>query len=264
MRQFWTKSEDDILYKHYYELPKELLCGLLPNRTWSAIKLRARKLDLYRSLSFARNSNVKMLLSGSLISFYWVGFILADGHISNNNRLKIVLSNKDSEHLNSLATFLSTNVRNSVAKVGNKKFNTVTISCKDIDNIPVICDIFGIKANKTKNPPDFYDYMFTEEQLLALIVGFIDGDGNISMLHNRTDVNLRIKCHRSWLSNLGYIENIIYNYTDVPLKSPPLTKINNQGYAQLVISNNKVIKAVKQFAIDKKLPIMQRKWGRVK
>jgi len=263
MRKFWTKKEDDILYNNYYDLPLEQLQELLPNRTWTAIKLRARKLDLYRSFSHRRSSNVKNLISGSLIGFYWVGFILADGYIQDNNRLYVTLSSKDKDHLNKLALFLNINLRTGRAKVNDKIFDTATISCKDVDNIPVLCNIFNIDSNKSENPPDFNSYVFTEEQLLALIIGFIDGDGSITKMHKRKDFNLRIKCHSSWVDNLYFIEQTIYNYCKLPNKQPSLTKINNQGYASLCISNNEIIKKLKIFTIEKSLPILERKWDKI-
>lgn len=263
MRKFWTKQEDDILYDNYYDLPTEELQQLLPCRTWNAIKLRARKLDLYRSLSLARKSNMKNLLSGSVTSFYWVGFILADGHIENNNRLTVTISAKDINHLSKLATFLNTSIREGVTKLGDNTYRSATIACKDIDNIPFICSVFDIDNNKTKNPPDFSSYVFTNEQVLSLIIGFIDGDGSITKLHNRSDVNLRIKCHSSWLDNLLFIERTVYDYCSIPYKNPPLSKLNTQGYASLCISNNDIIRELRDFCIRHHLPILERKWSKI-
>lgn len=263
MRKFWNKVEDDVLYKHYFDAPTETLCTALSHRTWDAIKLRAAKLGLSRSKSLNRKSAVENLLSGSLESFYWMGFILADGHIGKNVRLVVSLSKKDESHLTKLANFINTEMREGISKIESKEYARITISCQNIDVVPIIAEIYDINSNKTENPPDFYNYVFTDEQMLSLIIGFIDGDGNINKLHERNDVNLRIKCHSSWLSNIHYIEELIYTYFGFDLKEPPITKINNEGYAQLVISNNKIIKNIKQFALDRELPIMQRKWDRV-
>ena len=259
MRNFWTEKEYIILRENYNNNTIEELLVKLPNRTWEAIKIQASKLGLPRSLSFSRESKIENLLSGSLESFYWIGFILADGHISNNKRLRIVLSILDVDHLNKFADFIKTKI------IIREHYDppTVELTSQNIEVIPTLTQIFDIKSNKTIYPPDFNEYVFTEEQLLALIIGFIDGDGNIQKLVNRNDVNLRIKCHKSWLSNLIFIEDFLYSTFVYDKKVDRLAKINNQGYANLVISNNRLIRELKIFAEDEKLPILARKWNKV-
>jgi hypothetical protein len=54
---------------------------------------------------------------------------------------------------------------------------------------------FNIQENKTINPPK---YIVPNNYLgLSLIIGFIDGDGNINKQYKRQDGLIRIKCHSS-------------------------------------------------------------------
>ena len=66
---------------------------------------------------------------------------------------------------------------------------------------------FNISNNKTKNPPDISKYEITEDQLISLIIGFIDGDGSI-YVPSYTE-KLRIECHKNWYDNLLFFENCL-------------------------------------------------------
>lgn len=262
-RTLWNEHEDYYLTVHYAEEDKERILVNLPNRSWDAVKLRAAKLGLKRSHKFKRDSKLEVLLDGSFKSLYWVGFLLADGHFSDTKRIVLKLSSKDEEHLSRFANYISSNYTLSSRKLGDKEYPTATVTAQNIDVVPKLCSIFGISSNKTENPPDMYKYTFSEEQLFSLVIGFIDGDGSIIQLHDRPDFNLRVKCHKSWINNLLFMEHLLYKVSNTPIKEPPLTNINNQGYAQFCISNNTVIKNINKKAIELGLPIMTRKWGKV-
>lgn len=186
-----------------------------------------------------RKSDCSFFEKDSLEFFYWIGFIMADGHISNC-RLSITLSNKDENHLKKLADKLKVKVR----KIKANDQRRISLMNKD-----VICDIvdrFNISNNKTNTPCDISK--ITGDNLKSLSIGFIDGDGNIRNLWNRKDFAIRVKCHKSWLENLKIMfpdENCF---------------VNNQGYANVNISNTTTCKELKTFAIENDLPIMERKW----
>lgn len=257
MRKYWTDEEDLLLINNYTIGTKDELIQLLSGRTYDAIKLRAAKLGVKKEIGICqRNNNVEILLNGSLQSYYWIGFILADGHIENNKRLAIYLSIKDKDHLDKFARYINTKT----FPISNNK---IGLTAQHISAIPILCDIFDIKSNKTENPPDFSSYIISDNQLLALIIGFIDGDGSITNVHKREDFMLRIKVHSSWIDNLEFIENFIYNKYNLSKKVDKLSKINNQGYAQLNITNNKIIKLLKNFISEKQLYCLSRKWDKI-
>ena len=262
-RTLWKEYEDSYLALHYAEEDKERIMANLPNRSWDAVKLRAAKLGIKRSHKFRRDSKLEVLLDNSFKSLYWIGFLLADAHFSDTKRIVLKLSSKDEEHLSRFANYISSNYTISSRKLGDKEYPTATITAQDIDVVPKLCSMFEINSNKTENPPDMYKYNFSEEELFSLVIGFIDGDGSITRLHNRPDFNLRVKCHKSWANNLLFMEQLLYKVSNTPIKEPPLTNINNQGYAQFCISNNTVIKNINKKAVELELPIMARKWDRV-
>lgn len=53
-----------------------------------------------------KKCNLEKLLLDVPETYYWIGFILADGHISKNNRLVVTLSVKDKNHLIKLQKYL--------------------------------------------------------------------------------------------------------------------------------------------------------------
>lgn len=130
------------------------------------------------------------------------------------------------------------------------------IAIKDIDILEKLCIKFDIKHNKTYNPPDvnIFDLLTIHEQY-CLIAGFIDGDGYIPKLKNRNDFRITIKCHSSWYNFLEKISLIITNKN--------FAKINNAGYAQLVISNTEQLKDFKKQLLTYNIPLLKRKWDNI-
>lgn len=251
----WTQKEIDIIIENYENLNKNKLMELLPGRSWDSIKLKSKSIGISRSNDFFRYSNMSVLLKDESQSFYWVGFILADGHINNKERIKVEISIKDVEHLKKFKNYIETD------KISiNDKNCRLLFQNKEI--CPKLCDKFDILSNKTYNPPNFSLYNFNKELIFSLIIGFIDGDGNINKLQKRNDCNLRIRLHKSWLSNLIFMENFLYQYFGIE-KNNILSKIGNDGYSTLTISNNILLKKIKNECISLDIPIMKRKWDKI-
>lgn len=191
-----------------------------------------------------RVANLAVLLEDNLESYYWMGFLLADGSF-NDGRLTFSLKKADSEHLKKFGDFISYTGTYGSSKVYD------TISCKDIDVVPAVCKKFDIHKAKTYNPPTSL-LKFNEERNLALLAGFIDGDGCIKHQTNRNDFLLTIKCHSSWEHILKEFNSLICDFN--------FTKINNQGYAVLSITNTEYLQKLKEKILPLNIPIMKRKW----
>lgn len=191
-----------------------------------------------------RKADCSFLLEESLEKYYWLGFIIADGHISKNNRLKITLAIKDTEHLEKLAKRLKTKI--TITK--NVQCSLTAMNRKILSQLK---KEYKIKHNKTQNPCDISN--ITGDNLEAFKIGFIDGDGNIISTggknSERKDFQIRIKCHKSWKDNLEYMFGKAY--------------INSQGYALSCISNTVESKKLKQFAVENNLPFLERKWKNI-
>lgn len=194
-------------------------------------------------------NNIKILLEENLESYYWMGFILADGHIDRNKRLEITLKSIDYGHLKKLGDYIKCNI-----KLYNKNnYETCSLHIQDSKYVPLLTEKFDINSNKTKFPPsrDIFEKM-DKDKLKSLIIGFIDGDGRISNQTNRKDFFLSVKCDKSWLNVLK-----IFN---VEIDDVDRTTVNSHGYAKFYVSNTAKLKKLKQFAINNNLPILNRKW----
>lgn len=198
-------------------------------------------------------NNVKILLNDKLESYYWIGFILADGHIENNKRIQITLSNKDKIHLEKFKNYINAKKINNLIVNGHEQ---CSLNVQDSKYVPILCENFGIKNNKTTNPPDIKILKTLEfKKLYSLIIGYIDGDGNIKKQYKRKDFQLTVKCHKSWLDILSLFSETI----DETNKA----KINSCGYAEFHVTKTFNLKKLKKFAIKNNLPILERKWNNV-
>lgn len=175
---------------------KELL-ECFPNRTYTGLLYKAGMLGLScPAYTRRRRGSLVPLLNGSLKSFYWLGFILADGHFTKTGQLNVMISNKDEAHLKKLATFLETSV---TCPYKNDK-TKVRVTVQSLNESKNIQEMLGLSdTNKTINPPNVMVWSkFSEKQIKALFIGFFDGDGSKSG---------GIEVHHTWLPVLKFFEN---------------------------------------------------------
>jgi len=252
----WTEDEDNFLKENYEKLNKDDLLTKLINRTWDAIKLRAEKFKIKRYNNERRFIDLDVLLKDTNESYYWIGFIMADGHIHNNKRLKICLSIKDEEHLIKFKNFIK--YEGELAYGNNNNRDNTTISVMDTKYIKKLCQKFDIKHNKTYNQCNIHKIK-KNNLLLSLIVGFIDGDGSIRNSKNRKDFFLTIKCHKSWSNNLDYILKSIIRITGKNCNTS--VKLTNcKRYSYIHMGNSVVLKKLKHEMLKLNVPYMKRKW----
>lgn len=253
-RRYWTNQEVLDLRNYYPDKPKEWLENYFA-REWRSIKDKASKERIAKNKG---NEGLTILLNDSLQSVYWMGFLLADGHIADS-RIQIELSQKDSEHLKEFAKYVKTSNWYERERILNSKIyyqNSV-----HVNNIAVVSKLinkYDINSNKTKNPPEINKYDLTSDQFIALFIGFVDGDGNLRKQRNCE--KLRIECCASWYNNLLFFENLLYNYFTLPKKVEQLTKVSARGSAVLEISNPTLIRMLKRFITHNRLYAMKRKW----
>ena len=146
----------------------------------------------YKKKKYSCNENY--FSEKSLQSCYWAGFIAADGCIvdktKGQKKLQIKLSNKDKVLLERFKNDIQYNgiilsnesnpqfIAGNKNITGNKKSSIIQITsdklCDDL------ASIFNIHPRKSlaHEPP----IGLTEEQELAYIIGYIDGDGNIGLI----------------------------------------------------------------------------------
>lgn len=252
----WSEDENKILLEYYFNSPRDIIENLLPNRNWICIRLQARRLGLHRDSKLSkRDSNLTNLLSDTYTTFYWVGFLFADGYINHKRKgVKLQLSIKDSEHFHKFRNFIQMehyhiDYYNGAESIGG--------TAQDIDNVPLLIEKFDFKPQKTFNPPNWKNYNFSNELIFCLLVGFFDGDGG--MYHNKNCGKILI--HSNWLNNLFFMKDFLEKFLNLSISQIPY--ISKSGYA-LWNLNTKLMYEMKIKATGYNLPLMDRKWGRIK
>ena len=86
----WTKKEDEILRRIYSNSEIDEICSLLPNRTWISIKLKAISFGLKLGRGNNKKSDLRVFLDDTPETYYWLGFLMADGHFEKKGRLIVV------------------------------------------------------------------------------------------------------------------------------------------------------------------------------
>ena len=248
-RRAWKPDEDCKLQSMYPLAEVEELQSVFNDRSWDAIKIRAEKLGIERlNLPDYRMADLSVLLKDEPQSMYWVGFILADGSFSNENRLRFHLAQKDMSQVVRFSRYINYTGR----------LQKPDISVMDSHNVPLLLKKFDIKPRKTYNPPDplVYDQL-PSDLWISLFIGFIDGDGCISNMRENAN-SIRIKLHSSWL---GMLNSFSMRLSRELVSDTKPAKINNQGYAQWSTGRRDIMLKLKR--ATKKLPVLKRKWSRI-
>jgi hypothetical protein len=229
------------------------LTRILGFKSRTSIINRIKKLNIPRKSQ--RKGNLNRFLEDTPESYYWMGFILADGHFTKSNQLVVVSAEKDRLHLEKLANFLECTVKTYKRSFGEGSYEGSEKSyCRVAvqDKILGLCikEKFQINNQKTYNPPNIQELKLSDNFLISLIIGFIDGDGSFCA-PNR----IRIECHSSWRDNFLYLKQFLLNIYGI---SPTISD-EFRKFCFLTI-NTETVKKLREFAIHNKLPIMVRKW----
>ncbi len=233
---------EDYLLKNYPTESKERIMKEL-DLSWNYIQKKSCLFKIERNIyeSKCNNTISKLIDFSNMESCYWIGFLLADGHINNKNIIEINLSSADEQHLKKLTDFLSLS-----NKIHTKNSISRLTIC-DVITISKLSKIFKWETNKTKKPPTIPPLSY--DQIFSLIIGFIDGDGSVSK------DGIRIKCDISWKEIIEYFYSTL-------TKEYKTFDITSDGCSFVRIGSDH-IKTIKSKAIELNLPILNRKWGKI-
>jgi len=112
-------------------------------------------------------------------SFYWAGFIAADGNVSNHGDFSFGLQKQDEKSVFKLREFLGSNCK----IIYRKNFTQIRFRAREI--VDDLCINFGIVPNKSliyKIPQNIID----NDNFKHFIRGYFDGDGSFSIINNRS------------------------------------------------------------------------------
>lgn len=240
----WTNENINLLKQLYPNYGTKLISEQL-NISTNAVKSMARRLNI-KCLKDKNLYKLQPLLEDNNYNYYWLGFIMADGYISSEGELKIMLHLQDIDHLDILAKYLNINVL--------IKDNYCNISCKDVINGILLKNKLNISERKTYNPPKL-DFLENKDFFLSFLAGFIDGDGMIGY-RNDNPYLMRIMIHGSWKNNLEYIKMRLNQYFNFSIT----VSTTKKGYSYLSMSSKKDILTLKKEFLKLNIPILKRKW----
>lgn len=178
-----------------------------------------------------KSSNVKRTINKNFFNVidteskaYWLGFIFADGSITNNvatgsYKLAVELSSVDEQHLIKLKNDIESDAK--VCKRKGREMSSIHLSNKQI-----VQDLmkYGCIPNKTDNGFISEDILSLNNKLKnAFIRGYLDGDGFIDKKRYR--IVFTIKSF-----------NIVKSLKEM-LKSYKIKIIDDIGYYRIVIEN---------------------------
>lgn len=196
-------------------------------------------------------NKIEKLLLDTPETYYWIGYLLSDGHIDKNCRIKFTQNGTDKISVEKFRLYLEGKCDIKYSK--NVDQASFSIMNKDI--ISQIAKKFDIKSNKTYNPPKKEIFEQMDIDLLAyLFIGFVDGDGHIANLYKRTDFQLSIRVHSSWYDIINvFAERLFGLYKYV--------KITKDGYCMFAIGNTKLLKDFKRkYLTNISFEPLKRKW----
>lgn len=212
----------------------------------------------YVMYKYKRLSRIENILENTKISWYWIGFLLADGHFSRNG-IHLSLSKKDRAHLQKFIEFIEykgkVQTKTQITPFGRSHSNKISFGGKD--EICKLTNILNLRHTcKTYNPPEDLPDL-SQEKLICMFVGFVDGDGSISK-RKRGNVTIEIEAHNSWKNYINQLINIIYECCGETYSN----KIADFGTTvKFCISNPIVMKFLRKKIKEYCLPVLERKWN---
>ena len=199
------------------------------------------------------NSLDKLINNKSLETFYWIGFILADGSFYNN-RFEFGLKEDDTNVLEAFAKYID-------FKGAIKHKDSTNSSRIQFNNKPSIerfMKEYGFNYDKTYNPCSFESFKnYSKEQITSLLIGIIDGDGNIQENGSTYANAITITAHKLWKS---FYEGLL-TYLEIPLH---ISEKENDNCITIRICRREYCIALKQFIINNNLFYFSRKWDIIK
>lgn len=197
------------------------------------------------------NNNLGILLEDSKESYYWAGFLFADGWVTKDySEIGLALAVKDIEHLNSFRKY-----------VGYTGAQTKLIVSITNPSVKDIADKFCILENKSHSylNYDFYENL-PYDLWVSWFIGYTDGDGSIIARPDRPNlVNIR---YVAGIANLEFHTRLL---KDVKKRIDTCDNnicFENETILRWRISKKSICRELKKQSLQ--LPVLARKWSRIR
>jgi len=266
----WTSEELCFLSENYNKLEPKKLISELRNRSWKSIAKKANIIGAKKDPP--RKAHIEILLEETPITYYWIGFLMADGSFSDR-RIYLGVAKKDLEHLKKFQQYV--NSTNKIQEISSSDHYRIKLT-----NVLVVKSLkekFSIKSNKTKVPCSI-KHIKNEDLLFSLIIGFIDGDGCVYKNKTCNSFSMSIVSDVSWHENIKLMETFLYRYCDEGFVKVQCKIRKHKTYlpqdkkkvkkeydiCKTQIGRRSLLEKIKKEAQRLKLPFMKRKLGKIK
>jgi hypothetical protein len=263
----YTATEDQIIIDSVNKMEVVDIAKAV-NRTPHSIQERIGRLKKLGKLPNERidrgnkKSNARVLLEESNLKYYWLGFLLADGHFSKDGHIRLSMSSVDAAHAERYQKFINLDKIKTINYKTGYSTNHPTLLM--VTTNKVVCTALtqrhSISNQKTYNPPDVLS--FPNEFKLPLYLGFLDGDGSIYQTtvttksgEKYTKTVLTLEVRKEWCE---FVSDLIVTIGFTV--KPQFTKHNTVRFNA---TNKQKLTLLKRRGMDLGIPLMTRKWDKI-
>lgn len=224
----------------------------------------AEKEKIKKQEELPNNKRNKKLLESyknkELNFFYFLGLLFSDGSFDlNKSRIVLTQKKENNEILFQLQELYGTKV----SCYGNGIYY-IDFVAKQL--FKEIIEKYKVSNHKTYVPCDLSS--LSGKEMIAFIIGFIDGDGNIGHRVDTNSPRIVIKLHKNWEDNLNFMSKKLYGYFNLSyIPKVVMVKKNKESnieYASITWGNTKVILGLYDFILKNHLIHLKRKWEKLK
>ncbi len=186
---------------------------------------------------------------------YWLGFLFADGCVSDRNEIEVTLQECDKKHLEKLCKAINSShkIRGRQIKGNNKTYNAVRLSFKDT-NISNALKKHGCIPRKSNvvQVPD----LASQELYRHFFRGYFDGNGSITN-RGKTYISCGISCGSKDFSYafIDYAKEIVKVYFSMKID----TRSKNNVYNPVTTSRYEALRFL-NFLYDESTVYLDRKY----
>ena len=235
--------------------------ALLLNKNIGSIIYKANAIGLKSNRSLLHKKytiNDDYFKIPNLQNSYWAGFLAADGCIDDGvrPRIRLKLSNKDKTHLETFQSHCNYDGPLYHFTQSNKEY--CSFETRNKEWVKDLKDNFKITSRKTftLSPPNL-----SQENSLAFICGYIDGDGCISIDRKTQRSNSKLRLSLIGTKEILVWIKLIFDKICDKFNNANVAERNNMSF--YVIAGYKA-KFILNHLNKMEIPYLYRKWNKLK